>query len=212
MQLGGRIHGSVFQPEKRSHGNGNGGCVFRAHQIYRIRSAFHRAYGRKRMGDCPLGPVPFTLQIFVFTFVLIMLEPKLAMTSLIGYLVLGAIGVPVFSGMRGGIGVLAGPTGGFLWGYIIGFALAIAVGKLIRPSSSGASIKGFDSRDVVRAFVMAFVYLACAYVCGWFQLMLLMSLTPAEAFASAVAPFIVVDIVKIVAAVFVALAVKRALA
>ena len=160
----------------------------------------------------PLGPVPFTLQIFVFTFVLIMLEPKLAMASLIGYLALGAIGVPVFSGMRGGIGVLAGPTGGFLWGYIIGFALAIAVGKLIRPSSSGASIKGFDSRDVVRAFVMAFVYLACAYVCGWFQLMLLMSLTPAEAFASAVAPFIVVDIVKIVAAVFVALAVKRALA
>jgi len=159
----------------------------------------------------PLGPVPFTLQIFVFTFVLIMLEPKLAMASLAGYLVLGAIGVPVFSGMRGGIGVLAGPTGGFLWGYIIGFALAIAVGKLIGQTPSGQLVKGFDSREVVRAFAMAFVYLACAYVCGWFQLMLLMSLSPAEAFAAAVAPFVLVDIVKIVVAVFVALAVKRAL-
>jgi biotin transport system substrate-specific component len=160
----------------------------------------------------PLGPVPFTLQIFVFTFVLVMLEPKLAFASLLGYLVLGAIGVPVFSGMRGGIGVLAGPTGGFLWGYIIGFALAIAVGKLIGESDSRSAIRGFDARAVVRAFAMGITYLLCAYVCGWFQLMMLMALTPEAAFAAAVAPFIVVDLVKVTVAVFVALAVKRALA
>ena len=159
----------------------------------------------------PLGPVPFTLQIFVFTFVLIMLEPKLAMASLIGYLVLGAIGVPVFYGMRGGIGVLAGPTGGFLWGYIVGFALAIALGSLIKPKAGAHAVAGgFDRTEVIRAFVMAFAYLACAYVCGWFQLMIVMGIGPEAAFASAVAPFIVVDIIKIIVAVFVALAVKRA--
>ena len=159
----------------------------------------------------PLGPVPFTLQIFVATFILVALEPKLAMAAIVGYVALGAIGVPVFSSMRGGIGVLAGPTGGFIWGYIIGFALAIAVGKLIRAKDGTARIAGFSAAEVVRSFVMAFVYLACAYVCGWFQLMLVLALTPEAAFASAVAPFILVDIVKIVVAVFVALTVKHAL-
>ena len=160
----------------------------------------------------PLGPVPFTLQIFVFTFALVMLEPKLAMASVVGYILLGAIGVPVFSSMRGGIGVLAGPTGGFLWGYIVGFALAIGVGSLIKPKADEpVNARGFSKTEAIRAFVMAFVYLACAYVCGWFQLMMVMGLSPEAAFASAVAPFIVVDIVKIVVAVFVALAVKHAL-
>lgn len=160
----------------------------------------------------PLGPVPFTLQIFVATFLLVSLEPKLAFASIVGYIVLGAIGVPVFSSMRGGIGVLAGPTGGFLWGYIVGFALALAVGQLMgagkRDDAAGAKA---SRSEVVRAFVMAFVYLACAYVCGWFQLMLVMGLAPEAAFATAVAPFIVVDIIKIVVAVSIALAVKHAL-
>ena len=158
----------------------------------------------------PLGPVPFTLQIFVFTFALVLLEPKLAMASVIGYIALGAIGVPVFSSMRGGFGVLAGPTGGFLWGYIVGFALAIAVGSLFKVKE-GAADGRIQTVEVVRAFVMAFIYLAVAYLCGWFQLMMVMGLTPEAAFASAVAPFIVVDIVKIVVAVFIALAVKHAL-
>lgn len=159
----------------------------------------------------PLGPVPFTLQIFVLTFVLVVLEPKLAMAAVVGYIALGAIGVPVFSSMRGGIGVLAGPTGGFLWGYIVGFAAAIGVGSLIKPKEGGRTIAGFAASEVVRAFVMGFVYLLCAYVCGWFQLMIVLALTPEAAFASAVAPFILVDIVKIVVAVFIALTVKHAL-
>lgn len=160
----------------------------------------------------PIGPVPFTLQMFALTFVIVLLEPKQAMAAIAGYVLLGAIGVPVFSAMRGGIGVLAGPTGGFIWGYIIGFALAIALGSLIRPKSGAPVGKhGFSTAELVRAFVMSFTYLICAYVCGWFQLMLVLGVGPEAAFATAVAPFIIVDIVKIVVAVFVALAVKRAL-
>ena len=64
----------------------------------------------------PIGPVPFTLQMFAVTFALLILKPKQAIAAIAGYLALGAIGVPVFSGMRGGVGVLMGPTGGFLWG------------------------------------------------------------------------------------------------
>lgn len=157
----------------------------------------------------PLGPVPFTLQIFVGAFILLVLEPKMALASIIGYVVIGGIGVPVFSGMRGGIGVLAGPTGGFIWGWIIGFVLALAVGRLM---GSPAGENGESSRaGLIRSFVMAFVFLACAYVCGWFQLMLVLGVGPEAAFATAVAPFIVVDIVKIIAAVGIAQAVKRSL-
>ncbi len=58
----------------------------------------------------PLGPIPFTLQMFAVTFAVVVLSPKEAIASIAGYLLLGAVGVPVFSGMRGGIGVLAGPT------------------------------------------------------------------------------------------------------
>ena len=64
----------------------------------------------------PVGPVPFTLQTFVVVFAFLVLTPRECVAALTGYLALGAIGLPLFSSMRGGIGVLAGPTGGFLWG------------------------------------------------------------------------------------------------
>ena len=57
----------------------------------------------------PIGPIPFTLQMFAITFAIVVLSPKEAIAAITGYLLLGAVGVPVFSGMRGGIGVLAGP-------------------------------------------------------------------------------------------------------
>ena len=53
----------------------------------------------------PIGPVPITLQIFAVVFALQILTPKQLMCALAGYLLLGAIGIPVFSGMRGGFGV-----------------------------------------------------------------------------------------------------------
>ena len=59
----------------------------------------------------PLGPVPFTLQTFVLAFALLVLRPGECFAALCAYLVLGAIGVPVFSGMRGGLGMLAGSYG-----------------------------------------------------------------------------------------------------
>ena len=59
----------------------------------------------------PLGPVPFTLQMFAMAFAVVVLTPREAIAAIAGYLALGAVGVPVFSGMRGGIGVLAGRYG-----------------------------------------------------------------------------------------------------
>ena len=51
----------------------------------------------------PLGPIPFTLQMFAITFAIVMLSPKECIAAIVLYLALGAIGLPVFSGMSGGI-------------------------------------------------------------------------------------------------------------
>ena len=83
----------------------------------------------------PLGPVPFTLQTFAVAFAILALRPGEAVAATAGYLVLGAVGLPVFSGMRGGIGMLAGPTGGFLWGFLAG---AVATGMLMAIFMSNA--------------------------------------------------------------------------
>ncbi len=150
----------------------------------------------------PIGPVPFTLQMFAVTFAILVLAPKQAIGAIAGYLVLGAIGVPVFSGMRGGIGVLLGPTGGFLWGYLIGVTVAVGVLALFRR-------RGIDNFAV--GVACGLVFTAIAYACGWLQYMFVANVGPVQSLLVTVAPFIVVDIVKIVAATAVARTVIRAI-
>ena len=58
----------------------------------------------------PLGPIPFTLQMLSISFLIYALRPTEAIAAIYGYVVLGAIGVPLFSGMRCGIWVIIGPT------------------------------------------------------------------------------------------------------
>ena len=73
----------------------------------------------------PIGPVMLTLQMFAVMFAIMVLTPKQCMASIAGYLALGAIGLPMFSGMRGGIGMLMGPTGGYLWGFLLAAVVAL---------------------------------------------------------------------------------------
>ena len=149
----------------------------------------------------PIGPIPFTLQMFAVTLAIIVLAPRQAIAAIAGYLVLGAIGVPVFSGMRGGIGVLMGPTGGFLWGYLIGVSVAVGLLALFRK-------RGID--NFATGVAAGVVFTAIAYVCGWAQYMVVAGVGPLESLAVTVAPFIVVDLIKIVAATAVARMIIRA--
>lgn len=76
----------------------------------------------------PFSPVPISLTNFAIFLAIFVLGMKSGTISFIIYLLLGAIGVPVFSSFRGGLQVLAGPTGGYLIGFIflaliMGFAL-----------------------------------------------------------------------------------------
>lgn len=72
----------------------------------------------------PFYPVPLTLQIFFVLLSGTILGKKLGALSQIIYLGLGSIGAPVFHNFTGGIGILLGPTGGFLFGFIPGAYVA----------------------------------------------------------------------------------------
>ncbi len=66
----------------------------------------------------PVGDVAFTMQTFAVFLTLGLLGGKWGAVSILIYLLLGAAGMPVFSGFRGGIGALVGVTGGYLWGFL----------------------------------------------------------------------------------------------
>ena len=68
----------------------------------------------------PVFDTAITLQSFALMLSLLLLGGKGATIAVTVYLLLGAVGVPVFSGFQGGFGVLLGPTGGYLWGFLAG--------------------------------------------------------------------------------------------
>lgn len=81
----------------------------------------------------PIPPVSFTMQTFAVCLTLGLLGGKWGSVSIGIYLLLGIVGIPVFTGFQGGIGVLLGPTGGFLWGFALTgpvYGLTCRLGKL----------------------------------------------------------------------------------
>ena len=83
----------------------------------------------------PLGAVPITLQLLFTLLSGILLRENLGALSQIVYISLGLIGLPIFAGGKGGIGILLSPTFGFLIGYIIcAFVLGKLCSKLIEKN------------------------------------------------------------------------------
>ncbi len=151
----------------------------------------------------PLGPIPFTLQTMMLAFVVLLFPAREAVVSVAGYVALGAIGVPVFSGMKGGLASVLGPTGGFIIGFVLGTIAAVLVLKAWRAPKS--KVLG-----LVREYVAAFVLLAISYACGWAQLMAVAGMDPMAAFLAGIAPFIVLDAIKVVVGVSLAHALRQA--
>ncbi len=150
----------------------------------------------------PLGPVPFTLQTFVLVLAVCVLGVGEVAAATIGYLVLGAVGLPIYAGFAGGLGVLFGPLGGF----IFGFAAGGIVGTCLRTALLRAKLPQIAG-DVVAAVVA----LAGCYLLGWAQLMLVAHMGPYAAFAAGCAPFIPIDVIKAAVAIALAHPVRAAL-
>lgn len=149
----------------------------------------------------PLGPVPITLQIFGVVLAALLLPAEWAAASLGAYAILGAIGVPVFAQGQAGLGVLLGPTGG----YIFGFVLAAPLGAYLRQT-----LQRRGTRQVVADVAAAALVIVVVYAVGWMQLALVLHLTALQSFVVGVLPFVGPDVVKAGVAVAVAAAVRKA--
>jgi len=87
----------------------------------------------------PFTPVPITLQTFFVLLCGAMLGSRLGTTAQISYLIIGALGLPVFTGAGAGLLYLLGPTGGYLFGFVLA---AFFIGKLL-PHTSGRVLSTF---------------------------------------------------------------------
>jgi biotin transport system substrate-specific component len=132
----------------------------------------------------PVGSVPVTLQTLFVLLAGIVLHRYGAIPVFL-YIVLGVLGLPVFHNGTAGIGVLLGPTGGFLAGFV--FA-ALIVGLAYETQSRFVRAGGLVAATM------------CIYLFGvaWLMLSLHMAFLPA--IVSGVLPFIVFDIAKAAAA------------
>lgn len=72
----------------------------------------------------PVSPVPITLATLILYFSIYVLGMKRALLSCVIYMLLGLVGLPVFSGYAGGVGKVVGPTGGYLLGYLLVILIA----------------------------------------------------------------------------------------
>jgi biotin transport system substrate-specific component len=157
----------------------------------------------------PFTPVPVTMQVFTVMFCAISLGKTWALVSQLEYLLLGLAGFPLFAGFKNGIAVLLGPTGG----YVIGFAAAAFVTGFVYKKLSGKiGPRGFDT------CISCLCGLAVIYTCGWIQLAGFLyqgSNLPGSAtylltaFKAGVLPFIVFDLLKIMAIVTIQKASER---
>lgn len=140
---------------------------------------------------CPLsiaiGPIPVSLSILVILLTVCVLGTWRALVSFTVYLLLGAVGMPVFSGFQGGLAKLAGPTGG----YLIGFWAMILM--------SGIIMELFH-RKPTATIVGMLLGVALDYMLGtaWFAFQ--SNSTVAHALQICVYPFIPFDLAKIVIA------------
>lgn len=82
----------------------------------------------------PIGPVPITMQLTAVFLIGILLPIQYAVLSIAFYLIFGILGVPLFAEGRSGYSVIAGPTGGYLVGFLIGVTVISYFTKQVRDN------------------------------------------------------------------------------
>lgn len=145
--------------------------------------------------------IPFTLQSFGLFLLIFCFGAKKAFYSVLLYIAIGSVGIPVFSGFGAGIAVLFGPTGGFILGFLA------ATGVYFVPESIFKSSKAI-------AVIGSTLSLAACYTLGTVWMLFFADVGSKGFFGlmtSSVLVFIVPDMLKIILAYFVAKYLKRVL-
>lgn len=133
----------------------------------------------------PFSPVPISLATLILYFSTYILGMKKAIISYVIYLLIGIVGIPVFSGFSGGIGKIAGPTGGYLIGYV--FILLLA----------GIFIDRYYKKWYLCLIGLVLGTLSC-YILGTIWLAIQCNMSFYNALMAGVIPFLPGDIAKIV--------------
>ncbi len=150
----------------------------------------------------PIGAVPISMSLFGVILASCILGTKRGTVAVGVYVLLGAVGLPVFSGFKGGVGVILGPTGGYIWSYLL---TALIIGVLTR---SLASSKGMAIAQMVGAGLCG---VAVCYFFGTLQFSIVADKTFVQSMSVCVLPFIPFDIAKCVIGASIAYAVRTAL-
>lgn len=157
----------------------------------------------------PIGPVPITVGTLAIYLTAYLLGGIWGTTATLVYLLVGMAGAPVFSGYMGGPSRLAGPTGGYLVGYLPMALLAgLAVDWTLRRF-------GEDGKGAAIALGLQFLGMALAtavlYAFGTVWYCVQAGVDLQKALAACVFPFIPFDLVKIIVALVVGRPVRRGL-
>ena len=141
----------------------------------------------------PLPSVPLTLQVFGVVIISVILGKKLGTLSIIVFMLLGAIGLPVFAGFTGGLNIITGATGGYIIGFVF---MAFIIGYFIEKDKKALE------------FIGAYLVLAVDYIFGVIQLKLLMGLTLEGALVAGLYPFIIKDLILTALGIMVAISIR----
>lgn len=151
----------------------------------------------------PLGIIPVTLGLLGILLCAVILGAKKSVTAVLVFILLGAIGLPVFSSFKGGIQVLTGPTGGYITGYIF---TALFVGfcsdRLLHNSM----------RAAILLFLSCLGGVFICYLLGTLQYMLVAKQSLLQGLSLCVFPFIPFDILKCILACVIGIPVRKRLA
>ena len=143
--------------------------------------------------------VPITLQTFAVALCGYSLGCAKGTAATFVYVALGAVGLPVFSGMKGGFSVLVGPTGGYIYGFV-GMAALCGLGAYLflrLTKRKGAVMKALGTAAAV---VCGLAGLAVCHVCGTIQFAALTGRTFGEAAMLASVPYLAKDVISVVGA------------
>ena len=146
----------------------------------------------------PVSPVPISLGTLAIYFAIMVLGRRLGFFSVLLYILLGLIGLPVFTGFTGGVGKILGPTGG----YIIGYLFMALICGFFTDRWFGKFFPNFAGMLLGTAVCYGFGTV-------WFIFQSNMSLS--AAFGSAVLPFLPGDLVKMLIAIFIGRQVQKRL-
>lgn len=150
----------------------------------------------------PIGPIPITLGAFAVMLTGAVLDWKRAAAAVAAYILLGLVGLPVFSGGKGGFGVLVGPTGGYIWSYLPMAMLIAALGG--KPRERELS----EDWRTLAACLLSMVLL---YFLGTLQFTLVADSDWAHALAVCVVPFLPFDLAKAICATLLGVRIRRRL-